>query len=163
MNYIYIGEVVNTHGIKGEIRIISNFQYKDKVFIKDMTLYLGSRHQKMTINTYRKHKNFDMVTLKGINNINDAIIFKGDKVYIDRNSIEINGYFDEDLIGINVVNDDKIIGKVEKIIDTLAHRIIVISGNKNYMIPYVNEYIKDIDLDNKTMTINVIKGLLDED
>ncbi len=162
MNYIYIGEVVNTHGIKGEIRIISNFQYKNKVFIKNMNLYLGNRHQKMTINSYRKHKNFDMVTLEGINDINDAIAFKGDKVFIDRDSIEIDGYFDEDLIGIDVIADDKIIGKVEKIIDTLAHRIIVISGKKNYMVPYVEEYIKNIDLNNKKITINVIKGLLDE-
>ena len=162
MNYIYIGEVVNTHGIKGEIRIISNFQYKNKVFIKNMNLYLGNRHQKMTINSYRKHKNFDMVTLEGINDIYDAIAFKGDKVFIDRDCIEIDGYFDEDLIGIDVIADDKIIGKVEKIIDTLAHRIIVISGKKNYMVPYVEEYIKNIDLNNKKITINVIKGLLDE-
>lgn len=163
MNYIYVGEVVNTHGIKGELRIISNFDYKDKVFVKGMDIYLGKRKQKMTINSYRKHKNYDMVLLDGINDINDAIAFKGDMVYINRDSIQINGYFDEDLIGLDVISNDKIIGKVLKIIFNKAHKIIVVNGDKNYMIPYVDEYIKNIDINNKTITINAIKGLLDED
>lgn len=162
MNYIYVGEVVNTHGIKGELRIISNFDYKDKVFVKGMDIYLGKRKQKMTINSYRKHKNYDMVLLDGINDINDAIAFKGDMVYINRDSIQINGYFDEDLIGLDVISNDKIIGKVLKIIFNKAHKIIVVNGDKNYMIPYVDEYIKNIDINNKTITINAIKGLLDE-
>ena len=135
MNYIYVGEVVNTHGIKGELRVISNFNYKDKVFVKGMLVYLGLRKQKMTIASYRKHKNFALITLEGI----------------------------EDLIDLDVIADGKTIGKVLKIVDTKAHRIIVISGIKNYMVPYVDEYIKNIDLNNKTITINAIKGLLDED
>ena len=163
MNYIYVGEVVNTHGIKGELRVISNFNYKDKVFVKGMLVYLGLRKQKMTIASYRKHKNFALITLEGINDINDAIAFKGDNLYIERESIQIDGYFDEDLIDLDVIADGKTIGKVLKIVDTKAHRIIVISGIKNYMVPYVDEYIKNIDLNSKTITINAIKGLLDED
>ena len=86
-----------------------------------------------------------------------------DNLYIEKESIQIDGYFDEDLIDLDVIADGKTIGKVLKIVDTKAHRIIVISGVKNYMIPYVDEYIKNIDLNNKTITINAIKGLLDED
>lgn len=159
MEYIYIGKIVNTHGIKGEVRIISDFEYKDKVFVKGMILYLNKKQQ-LKINTYRVHKNYDMVTFVGINDINEVLPFKGDNVYIDKNSIIIDGYFDEDLIGMTVIGDNIEIGKVEKIIKNKAHKIIVVSGNK--MIPYVDEYIKDIDINNKTININLIKGLIDE-
>lgn len=76
MNYIYVGEVVNTHGIKGELRVISNFNYKDKVFVKGMLVYLGLRKQKMTIASYRKHKNFALITLEGINDIMMRLLLK---------------------------------------------------------------------------------------
>jgi len=163
MRYIYIGEVVNTHGIKGELRIISHIAYKKEVFVKGRKFYLGSRHQEMIVSSYRPHKNFDMVTFEGINDINEAIAFKGDKVYANRSDIEIDGYFDEDLIGLEVIDHDKKIGVVEEIIQSPAHGILVINGNnKNYMVPYVSEYIKKISLDTKTINIETIEGLIDE-
>ena len=69
MKFINIGKIVNTHGIKGELRILSKFRYKDKVFKKGMNLYVGKKKEKFTINTYRFHKIFDMVTFNGFNNI----------------------------------------------------------------------------------------------
>ena len=86
---VYVGEIVNTHGIKGELRIVSDFKYKEKVFINGNKLYLGKRKQKVIIDSYRKHKNYDMVKFDGINDINDAIIFKGDEVYIKREDLDI--------------------------------------------------------------------------
>lgn len=164
MDYIYVGEVTNTHGLKGEIRIISDFEFKNKVFIQDMILYLGKRKQPQTINTYRVHKNYDMVTFDGIDDINEAIVFKGDSVYIKRNSIEIDGYLNEDLIGLNVIAENKIIGTISKIMKSVAHDILVVENKKHQsLIPYVSEFVKKIDLNNKIIEINVIEGLLNED
>ena len=73
MKLIKIGKIVNTHGIKGELRILSKFPYKDKVFVKNMKVYIDKNNIEV-INTYRKHKNFDMVTFEGYNNINETII-----------------------------------------------------------------------------------------
>ena len=163
MNYIYIGDIVNTHGIKGELRILSDFKYKDKVFIHDFKLYVGRSKELLTIDTYRTHKEYDMVKFYEVEDINDAIAYKGDKVYIDRNDIEIDGYFDEDLIDLNVYSNDKYIGKVEKIIKNTSQEIIVIKNeDKKHLIPYVDEFIKKIDLKNKTIEINLIEGLIDE-
>ena len=161
---VYVGEIVNTHGIKGELRIISDFKYKDKVFFKGNKLYLGKRKQKVLIDTYRKHKNYDMVKFDDINDINDAIIFKGDEVYVKREDLDIDGYVDEDIIGLKVYDEDRLIGKVTNIIKN-KQEILVIKNrnkNKNYLIPFVNEFIKSIDLDKKILNINVIEGLLDE-
>ena len=89
MNYIYVGKIVNTHALKGEIRIISDFEYKDRVFIVNNRLYVGEKKEELIIETYRVHKQFDMIKFKGIDNINDVIKYKGNKVYIDKDNNRI--------------------------------------------------------------------------
>ena len=164
MDLIYIGEIVNTHGIKGEVRLISDFKYKGQVFKQGQKIYVGKRREELKINTYRKHKNYDMLTFEGINNINDVIMYKGDSAYIDRESIEIDGYFDEDIIGLDVYDKKTKIGTVEQILKNKANDILVVQGEKNkHLIPYLDEYVEEIDLDNKRINIKVIKGLLNED
>ena len=159
---VYVGEIVNTHGIKGELRIVSDFKYKDKVFFKGNKLYLGKRKQKVIINSYRKHKNYDMVKFDDINDINDAIIFKGDEVFVKREDLDIDGYVDEDLIGLKVFDEDKLIGKVVSILKNKQDILVVKNRTKNYLIPFVPEFILNVDLDKKELKINVIEGLLDE-
>ena len=107
MNLIKIGKIVNTHGIKGELRILSKFPYKDKVFINNMKIYIDKKDIEI-INTYRRHKNFDMITLKGYNNINEVLKYKGKYVYIDSSDIKLdnNKYLDEELIGLTVIYEN---------------------------------------------------------
>lgn len=158
---VFIGEIVNTHGIKGELRIISDFKYKDIVFKKGVKFYIGKRKQEVIVNTYRKHKIYDMVTFEGINDINEAIIFKGDKVYIAREDLNIDGYVDEDIIGLKAYDDNNEIGVVQDIIKNKQEILLIKNSKKTYMIPFVEELVK-IDLENKKIYINAIEGLLDE-
>ena len=90
MKFINVGKIVNTHGIKGELRILSKFRYKDKVFKKGMNLYVGKKKEKFTINTYRFHKIFDMVTFNGFNNINDVLYLKNEFVYINEEDLVLD-------------------------------------------------------------------------
>ena len=89
MNYILIGKIVNTHGIKGELRIISDFPYKDRVFKNNFNIYIGKDKINEVINTYRHHKIFDMITLKNYNNINEVLKYKGSLVYINRLDLKL--------------------------------------------------------------------------
>lgn len=159
MKYIYIGDLVNTHGIKGEVRITSDFKYKDLVFKKGMKVYLGKRKEKEVVNTYRVHRNYDMITFEGIDNINDVIVYKGDALYINRNDINIDGYFDEDLIGLDVYTD-KYIGKVEYILKSKAHDILVLDTGK--MIPNIGEFVKKIDLNAKKVLVEEVVGMTND-
>lgn len=164
MNYIYIGDVVNTHGLKGEIRIVSDFEYKKKVFKKNFKLYIGRNYDELVINTYRTHKQYDMVTFDGLSSIEDVIIYKGDKVYINRDDLKIKGYFNEDLIGLDVYNDSNLIGKVEYIMKNKAHNILVVSNGKTKnMIPNIKEFVSKIDLEAKKIEVKAIEGLIHED
>ena len=163
MNYIYIGDIVNTHGIKGEVKILSHFKYKSNVFIKGTPIYIGASKEKQVINSYRKHKIFDMITLLGFDDINEVLRFKGEPVYIDKNEIKIDGILNEDIINMDVYNEESFIGKVTDILNNGVYDILVIEkeNNKN-LVPNINEFIKNIDLENKKIQINMIEGLINE-
>ena len=163
MTLIKIGKIVNTHGIKGELRLLSKFPYKDKVFINNMKIYIDKKDIEV-INTYRKHKNFDMITLKGYSNINEVLKYKGKYVYVDNNDIVLdnNKYLDEDLIGLKVIyedNDKGIITDIERYDKTVLFNI---KGNdKEYLIPYNDNLIDKIDINDKKIYIKDIKGLFE--
>lgn len=151
---LYIGDLVNTHGIKGEVRIISSFKYKDIVFKVNNYLYIDNL--KLKITSYRKHKNFDMVTFEGYDNINDVLKFKGKKVYIDKSDFDFPGLLNEDLYGKKVYNNGKYIGVLEEIIKGGSGELLVVRGVKTYLIPYVDEFILNIGED---INLNLIEGL----
>lgn len=162
MNLIKIGKIVNTHGIKGEVRIISDFKYKKDVFKKGNKIYVGIHKEDLIINSYRVHKMFDMVTFNDINDINDVLKYKGLDVFINRDEYEFDGILYEDLIGLDVILDGKIYGIVTSLVHSAAHPIIVITDKeeKEHMVPYIDQFIKDVDIDKNTITIEVIDGLL---
>ncbi len=163
MNYLCIGKIVNTHGIKGEVRLLSNFKFKEKVFTKDFIIYIGKNKQKEIINSYRPHKQFEMITIKGITNINDVLKYKGEKVYIDKLDLKLddNEYLDEDLINFNVIVNNKIVGIITGIKkDNYQKQLIVNKNEKEYLVPLVYGIIKNINLKEGTVVIEDIKGLL---
>ena len=163
MNYIYIGDIVNTHGIKGEVRILSHFKYKSSVFIKGTFLYIGNSKEKLEIKSYRKHKFYDMVSFVGIDDINEVLKYKGEAVYIDRNEVKIDGILNEDLIDMDVYNNDSFIGKVTDILNNGVYDILVIEGKSSKgLVPNISEFIKSVDVGNRKIEINMIEGLINE-
>lgn len=164
MNYLYIGKIVNTHGIRGEVRILSKFKYKSKVFVKDFKIYIGKDKQEEIINSYRPHKQFDMITMNGYDDINEVLKYKGKSVYINRDDLVLNDgeYLDEDLIGLSVWMNNEMVGKVVRIQpDRYQDKIVVNKEGKEYLVPYVCDIIKSINLEEGTITFIDIKGLLD--
>ena len=163
MKYIYVGDVVNTHGLKGEVRLVSNFEYKKRIFKKNFKLYIGRSKDEVVVNTYRVHKEYDMLTFNDLTSIDDVIIYKGDKVYINRDDLKIKGYFNEDLIGLTVYSENECIGKVEYIMKNKAHDILVVEKEeRKNLIPNIPEFVTKIDLDNKRIDIKPIEGLIHE-
>lgn len=159
MEYIYIGKIVNTHGIKGEIKVISEFEYKDYVFKSGNYIYIGNKYEKEKIVTYRHHKIYDMITLEGYNNINQVLKFKNNKVYIKRE--EILGLSDKilksDIIEMDAFIENEKIGTVVDIYKTgINYEIIEIKNDKNekILIPYHKDFIKCIDIKNKKIIFN---------
>ena len=164
MEYLYVGKIVNTHGIKGEVRILSKFKYKSKVLKKYFKIYIGKDRSEEIINGYRPHKQFDMITMDGITNINDVLKYKGKHIYIKRDDLVLdNGeYLDEDLIGLDVIMNNEVMGKVVRIDSDIHQDKIVVNRNGTlYLVPYDCDIIKSINLEEGSITLEYIKGLLD--
>ena len=156
-DYLYIGKVVNTHGVKGEIKILSDFEFKDRLFKINNSIYINDKNYKIV--AYRVHKNYDMVMLEHINNLEDASKLKGNLVYAKREVILKNEeYVIEDLISFKVIYFNNIVGEVKHIDLGVKYNYLVLSNNK--YIPYINEFIKKVDIKDKTIYINDIEGLL---
>lgn len=162
--YIYIGKIVNTHGIKGEVRILSDFEKKDRVFVAGMPIYIGRKKEKEIINSYRHHKNFEMITMKGYNDINQILKYKGLYVYIKKEDLKLgeNEYLETDLIGLSVMVDGIKKGIVEDIGDAGHNKLLIIKSNeKTVYIPYQKEFISNVDFNSSTITITPIKGMFE--
>lgn len=153
MNKIILGKYVNTHGIKGEIRIKSDFKYKEKVFRIGNNIIIDNKEY--IINSYRKHKDYDMITLKDIDDINKIPFHKNTLVYIDRDKyLDNNDYLDSDLIGFTVYNSE--IKKEVLDITYLNNNKKILKVSDGY-IPF--ELINKIDFNNKLIEIMEVSGL----
>ena len=161
-DFIYIGKIVNTHGLKGEVRILSDFEKKDKVFIPGMTIYIGRKKEKEVINTYRHHKVFDMITMKGYSDINEIIRYKGLYVYIRKEDLKLDEdeYLDSDLVDLDVYIDDDKVGTVLEVRNGGNNKFIVVKTiEKEVFVPLREEFIKEVNLDKKYIIITPIKGM----
>ncbi len=141
---IYIGKYTGTHGLKGEIKIKSNFSRKDLVFIPNNNIFINSKPYKIL--THRVHKTYNMVTLEGINDIKDIIDLRGSNVYIE--NIDVPTV--EDFINYKAIKNDKE-HKILEIIENKKYKIIVLDNRD--MIPLIDEFIEDIDNDKKIIYI----------
>ena len=162
--YVYIGKIVNTHGIKGELRLLSNFKYKNKVFLENRKIYIGDEKKEEMIKGYRHHKIFEMITLYGYDNINEVLCFLNKNVYVKKNDLDLGekDYLDEDLINLSVIFNNKEVGHIVAIrqINPKNKIIEAVINDKVTMIPYHDDFIANIDLVNKKIELNLIEGMI---
>lgn len=159
MNFVYIGVIVNTHALKGEVRIISDFEYKDRVFKIKNSLYIGDLKSHEEIESYRVHKNYDMVKFKGINNINDVLKYKGKKVYVLRNNLNLKSdeYLESDLIGLNAIFEGKEIGIITDIINNNGYKLIKINDK---LIPLKTNFIEKVNIEKNEVILKNVGELI---
>ena len=153
---VLVGKYVKTHGIKGEIKVRSNFLYKDRIFRAGKKIFI--KDQEFTIKDYRKHQEYDMLTFEGINDINPILSLKGNFLYANREDLGLKQeeYLDSDLIGLDLYQNNIFVGKVRDIaFITKNKKLLVI--NSHY-VPF--ELIKKVDLKNKRIDIEEVLGLL---
>ena len=159
MDLVYVGKIVNTHGIKGELRIKSDFERKDLVFKVGNKIIIDNEEH--VIRSYRYHKIFDMITIDEYDNINDVLKYVGKNVFVSRLSLKLktSEYLLSDLIGLNVVSNDMVYGIVKDYSNDI-NPLLKIEFDKNYYIPINSNYIKSVDLEKKVIIVDNIEGLI---
>lgn len=167
MKYLEVGKIVSTHGIKGEVRVKSDTSFSDERFKINNTLFLkkDGKYLKIKINSYRQHKGFDMITFNDYNNINDVLEFVNCSLYIDKDNLEKlddGSFYFDDLIGLDTYTDTlELIGPIVDIMEVPQGQILIIKKNdKEVLVPFVDEFIKEVDIENKKVVITPIEGLL---
>lgn len=160
MEKIYIGKIVSTHGIKGEIKILSKFPYKQKVFASDNNILIDNKEY--TIESYRVHKKYDMITLKGYHDINEVIPFLKKEIYFDKDNLKLseNEILDEELITYKVISSDGREGTITEIfMASPTNKILRVQLDHEILIPFSSPMIKKIQKNNKCIIIDLIDGM----
>lgn len=164
MEYVYVGRIITTHGIKGEIKIRSNFKYKDKVFVVGNTLYIGKNYEERKILSYRVHKDYDMVMLDGLDDIDKVIHYKNLLVFVSKDQLKLsnNQYVNEDFINMSVYFNNNFIGTVVSINDMgNGNDVFVIKDiNKTIYVPKNDNFIDVVDLKNNMLLLKNVEGLV---
>ena len=153
--YYLVGRIINTHGIKGELKIINESDFD--------RFKVGNKYEEVKISSVRYHQNFVLITINGLNNINDVLKYVGLDIYTDKHEeLEDGHYYFDDLIGCSVYDEDNNkIGIVKDIMENPTQELLEIdTGKKITLVPFVDEFIKDVDIKNKNIIIHVIEGLL---
>jgi len=160
MNDVYIGKIVNTHGIKGELRILSDFPFKEKVFKVGNKLIIDNKEY--TIRSYRVNKNFDMVTLDDYKDINEVLFLLKRKVYFSKGALKLSDdeILDEELLTFKVLTNKGKIGIIEEIfLASRENKILRVKFDKEVLIPYNSPMIVKIDKNKKELYIELLDGM----
>ncbi len=160
MDKVYIGKIVDTHGIKGELRILSDFPYKEKVFVVGNSLWIDEKEY--VIKSYRVHKNYDMVTLDDFHNINDVLFLLKKEVYVSKESLNLNEdeVLDEELITYEVLTSDGKKGIIKEIfMASETNKIMRVLFDSEVLIPMNSPMVVEIWRTKKGGIVELICGM----
>lgn len=167
MEYIKVGRIINTHGIKGEVKV---YPLTDNInrFERLKTVYIGDNRLEVEIEKVKYHKGIVILKFKEFFNINEVLKFKEDFIYIDeKDKIDLpqDHYFVFDIVDSTVFNtDEEKIGIVTQVIQSTSNDVYVVKShdkNKEYLIPAVKEFVIDVDIENKRIIIDPIEGMIE--
>ena len=166
MEYVTIGKILNTFGIKGELKVDVYTDFPEDRFQKGSTVYIGDDYLPFKVASHREHKGFMLLLLENNEDINLVEKFKGMYLYKSKDDIkplQDGQYYFSDLKDLDVYADDEKIGKVLNVESGLRNnnlRVLQAEDNKEYLIPFIPVFIKKVDLEERRIDINRIEGLI---
>ena len=163
-----VGKIVNTHGVKGEIKVMPTTDDPSR-FKKFKSIYVEGRKGLVTyeIEAVRFHKGCVLLKFKGIDDMDAALLLKGIYLNIDRKDgvpLGKDEYYISDLYDMEVYTeeDDRYLGKLIDIIETGSNDVYVLrpaDRPKDLLIPAIKQVVKGVDVANKKMTVQLLEGL----
>ena len=165
-----VGKIVNTHSLKGEVKVISSTDFEEERFKKGSKLLITRGNQlirEVVVESYRNHKNFLLVKFEDIDSVEEAEKLKNLQIKIDSTEVgelEENEFYFHEIIGCQVFDEnDRNLGEIIDILTPGANDVWVIKGEegKEILIPYIEDVVKKIDITNKKVNIEVMEGLID--
>ncbi|MBB6282139.1 ribosome maturation factor RimM [Geobacillus subterraneus] len=166
-----VGKIVNTHGIRGEVRVISRTDFPEERYKRGNKLYIFRERDaepvEVTVKSHRVHKSFDLLSFEGYDSINDVEPFKGAMLKVPESQLgqlDEGEYYFHEIIGCTVVTENgETIGTVREILTPGANDVWVVrrQDGTDALIPYIDDVVLRVDTERKTIIIRPMEGLLE--
>lgn len=156
LQFVEAGEIVNTHGVKGEVKVLSWMDRPEDLVGFDRCRI--ARHD-YEIELSRVQKTCVLIKLQGVDTLEAAQALRGKTLLLYREDISDEVIFAAELIGVEVYHDGGKIGVITEVLDYPGNSVYVVTGEKKYMIPAVKEFILHTDLDENRMDVKLLEGM----
>lgn len=159
--YIEAGEIVTTHGVRGEVKVLSWLDSPEMLCEFDRCRIEGKEY---AMDAVRVQKTCNLVKLRGVDTMEDAQKLRGKTMELYREDISDELIFAAELVDVEVFADGASIGRIKEVLDYPGNSVYVVQGEREYLIPAVKEFILSTDLDKNQMQVKLLKGMAsDED
>ena len=159
--YIEAGEIVTTHGVRGEVKVLSWLDSPEMLCEFDRCRIEGKEY---AMDSVRVQKTCNLVKLRGVDTMEDAQKLRGKTMELYREDISDELIFASELVDVEVYADGACIGKIKEVLDYPGNSVYVVQGEREYLIPAVKEFILSTDLERNQMQVKLLKGMAsDED
>jgi 16S rRNA processing protein RimM len=156
LQFIEAGEIVTTHGVKGEVKVLCWLDDPEMLCEFDRCCIDGKEYE---MEQCRVQKTCNLVKLSGVDTMEAAQKMRGKTVELYREDIDDEVIFAAELIGVEVYADGGCIGKITDVLDYPGNSVYVVKGEHEYMIPAVNQFILSTDVDANRMEVKLIEGM----
>ena len=156
LQFIEAGEIVTTHGIKGEVKVLTWLDDPEMLCEFDRCRISGKEFE---IEQCRVQKTCNLVKLSGIDTMEAAQAMRGKKIELYREDIDDEVIFAAELIGVEVFCEGEKIGKIVDVLDYPGNSVYVVKGKYEYMIPAVSAFILSTDMEKNEMQVKLIEGM----
>ena len=156
LQFIKAGEIVTTHGIRGEVKVLCWLDDPEMLCEFDRCRISGKEY---TIDQCRVQKTCNLVKLSGIDTMEAAQAMRGKVIELYREDIDDEVIFADELLDMEVYAEGVNIGKIEDVLDYPGNSVYVVKGEHEYMIPAVSHFILSTDMDANRMEVRLIEGM----
>ena len=160
---IEFGKIVNTHGLKGEVKVYSYTDNESNI-LKLKKVYINGT--KYDVQSIKPFKNMFIMKLKGIDIIEDTKVLIDKMCFrevVEGESNDEEGFFVKDLIGIQVLDEqNNNIGTLKEVFNTGANDVyeVLLEDGKSIYLPAIKQVVKKIDIDARIMVVKIMEGLI---
>lgn len=154
--FIEAGEIVNTHGVRGEVKMLTWMDCPEVVCDFGRCRIDGKEYK---IRSCRVQGTCNLLSLEGVDTMEKAQALRGKTVEIYREDVDEDVIFAADLIGMRVYSEGILLGELTQVLDYPGNQVYVVKGEKEYMIPAVKAFILSTDLEKNEMQVTLLEGM----